>query len=64
MKPNFFIMEGRRLARWFIGGGIALAVLGLAIWFVAPVRPMFPPYLITAALAIGYGLFSRRNRRP
>jgi hypothetical protein len=57
-------MEDRSVARCFLGVGVALAVIGLAIWFKAPVHPMFPPYLITAALAVGYGLFSRRDRRP
>jgi hypothetical protein len=37
---------------WLVGG--VLAVLGAVLWFTVPIRPMFPPYLATALLALGY----------
>jgi hypothetical protein len=55
--------DSQFLARlsWILGG--ALAVLGAALWFVIPIRPMFPPYLATALLALGYGTFCWRRAR-
>ena len=44
---------------WILGG--ALAVLGAALWLVVPIRPMFPPYLATALLALGYGTYCWRK---
>ena len=38
---------------WMVGG--VLAVLGAVLWFVIPIRPMFPPYVGTVLLALGYG---------
>ncbi len=55
--------EPQFLARffWILGG--SLAVLGAALWFAIPIRPMFPPYLATALLALGYGTFCWRRAR-
>jgi hypothetical protein len=46
---------------WILGG--TLAVLGATLWYVIPIRPMFPPYLATALLALGYGTFCWRKSR-
>lgn len=56
--------EHRFIARLFWTLGAALAVLGAALWFVVPIRPMFPPYLATALLALGYGTYCWRKSRP
>jgi small basic protein len=37
-----------------MGGGL-LAVIGLILWFALRIPSMFPPYLATALLALGYG---------
>ena len=39
--------------------GAALAILGLILWYTLPIPSMFPPYLVTAALALGYGVACR-----
>ena len=52
------------MARWFLIGGAALAVIGLVLWRVLPVTMEFPPYLVTAALALGYGAFCLGGGRP
>ena len=53
------------MARWFLIGGGALAVIGLVLWRTLPITLEFPPYLATAALAVGYGAFClRRSRSP
>ncbi len=44
---------------WIVGG--VLTVLGAVLWFMVPIRPMFPPYLATALLALGYGAWCRRH---
>jgi len=44
---------------WAVGG--VLTVLGAVLWFMVPIRPMFPPYLATALLALGYGAWCRRH---
>jgi hypothetical protein len=53
------------LARWFLLGGATLALVGLILWFVLPIRQGMPPYLPTALLALGYGtaclITSRRS---
>jgi hypothetical protein len=49
MPENLF------MARLFLMGGGALAVIGLILWFVLPVASVFPPYMVTALLALGYG---------
>ncbi len=46
---------------WIVGG--ALAVLGATLWFLVPIRPMFPPYLATSLLALAYGAWCRRKSR-
>jgi hypothetical protein len=46
---------------WIVGG--VLAVLGAALWFLIPIRPMFPPYLATALLAFAYGGYCWRQSR-
>jgi len=57
--PKHFTM-----AHWFLLGGGALALLGLILWVALPVRSTLPPYLITALLALGYGLFCLTRNRP
>jgi uncharacterized membrane protein len=49
MPEDFF------MARLFLIGGGLLAVIGLILWFVLPIASMFPPYAVTALLALGYG---------
>jgi len=47
-----------------MSGGL-LAVIGLILWFTLPIPLMFPPYLVTALLALGYGVACRwRGRSP
>lgn len=55
--------ECRFMARLFLIGGGVLAVTGLILWFTLPIPSMFPPYLVTAFLALAYGEFSRRQSR-
>jgi hypothetical protein len=50
------------MARLFLTAGAVLAVIGLMLWCVLPIRPMFPPYLVTALLALGYGAACRWGR--
>lgn len=45
------------MARWFLIGGAVLAVIGLVLWRALAMALEFPPYLATAALALGYGAF-------
>jgi len=45
------------MARLFLIGGALLAAAGLILWFTLPISPMFPPFLVTALLALGYGAF-------
>jgi hypothetical protein len=53
------------LARMFLISGVLLVAVSLVLWFVLPIPMMFPPYLATALLALGYGAFCLRdNRRP
>ena len=40
---------------FFMGGGI-LAVLGFILWFALPIKSTFPPFLLTALLAMIYGM--------
>ncbi len=56
--------EHRFIARLFLIGGGVLALAGLVIWLVLPIRPMFPPYLVTALAALVYGAFCLRRRSP
>jgi len=50
------------LARWFLIGGIALAVISLILWLVLPISMSFPPYLATALLALAYGGYCFKSR--
>ena len=52
------------MAHWFLFGGGALALLGLILWETLPIQPALPPYLITALLALGYGLVCLTRGRP
>ncbi len=52
------------MAHWFLLGGGALGLLGLILWVALPVKSTLPPYLITALLALGYGLFCLARSRP
>ena len=52
------------MARWFLVGGAALAVIGLILWRVLPVSLDVPPYLATAGLALAYGAFCLIKSRP
>jgi uncharacterized membrane protein len=47
------------IARLFLTVGGLLVVGGLILWFALPIRPMFPPYLVTGVLALGYGTACR-----
>jgi hypothetical protein len=57
------MLERLSIARWFLLGGGVLAALGLILWIALPISAMFPPYLVTAVLALGYGEFCRRQER-
>jgi hypothetical protein len=46
------------IARLFLIGGGLLAIAGLLLGFILPIAPMFPPYLVTASLALAYGILS------
>ena len=48
---------------WIVGG--VIAVLGAVLWFTVPIRPMFPPYVVTALFALLYSAWcrSRASRR-
>jgi hypothetical protein len=43
------------MARLFLIGGGLPAVIGLILRFALPIAPLFPPYTVTALLALGYG---------
>jgi uncharacterized membrane protein len=45
------------LARCFLIGGAVLAIAGLILWFALPISTMFPPFLATGVLALGYGAY-------
>lgn len=49
------------MARLFWIVGAVLAVLGAVLWFTVPIRPMFPPYVVTALVALGYSFWCRRR---
>jgi hypothetical protein len=44
------------IARLFLISGLVLAVVGVVLGFTLPIPSMFPPFLITALLALAYGL--------
>jgi uncharacterized membrane protein len=53
------------MARLFLMTGGLLAVGGLIFWFALRIPSMFPPYLASAFLAVGYGVAClRRGRLP
>ena len=58
------MLERLFLARLFLITGGILAATGLVLWLALPIRPMVPPYLGTALLALGYGVYCRRARQP
>jgi hypothetical protein len=43
------------MARLFLIGGGMLAIIGFILWFVLPIKLVFPPFLLTTLLALGYG---------
>ena len=45
------------ITRLFLMTGGLSAVIGLLLWFTLPIPSMFPPYLVTAFLALGYGVY-------
>jgi hypothetical protein len=52
------------MARLFMTTGVLLAVIGLILWFVLRIPAIFPPYLVTALLALGYGGYCRWAGHP
>ena len=44
------------MARLFLMGARLLAVISLILWLAAPIPLMFPPYLVTALIALGYSM--------
>jgi hypothetical protein len=56
--------ERRFMARLFLIGGGLVAVLGVLLWFVLPIPAMFPPFLLTALLALGYGIYCIAGSLP
>ena len=52
------------MARMFFLGGAVLAVIGFILWFVLPIRLSFPPFLLTALLAVVYGVVCLERGRP
>ena len=52
------------IARLFLISGIVLAVAGLILEFTLPIPSLFPPYLLTALLALGCGVACRVQRTP
>ncbi len=58
------MFERSFLARWFLIGGSALAPISIVLWFALPIHMSFPPYLVTALLALGYGAVCLKSNRP
>jgi hypothetical protein len=59
------MLERLFMARLFLISGGLLAVISLVLWFVLRIPSIFPPYLATALLALGYGAFCRwQGRHP
>jgi len=52
------------MARWFLAGGGALALMGFILWFALPIPSTFPPFLPTALLALAYGMVCLKRSRP
>ena len=57
------MMERLFLARLFLLTSAVLAVAGVILWIALPIHPMFPPFLATALLALGYGMYCRRGAK-
>jgi len=51
------------LTRLFLSTGGLLAVIGLILWFTLPIPSLFPPYLVTAVLTLGYGVYCWQSGR-
>ena len=67
MRDDFYISTMPRhfsMAQGFLLSGAALALLGLILWVILPVRTALPPYLVTALLTLGYGLICLGPSRP
>ncbi len=52
------------IARYFLIGGLALALIGLALWWALPFPLPLPPYLFTALLALAYGAVCWKKSGP
>jgi uncharacterized membrane protein len=52
------------IARLFLLSGAGLAIAGFVLWFTLPLPAAFPPYLVTALLALVYGVYWNCRRRP
>ncbi len=66
MRDEIYIstMRGRiSLAHGLLYGGGALTLLSLLLWAALPDRPTLPPYLVTALLALAYGVFCEMRSR-
>jgi hypothetical protein len=57
------MFEPRYFARVLLAGGAVLLVFGLILWRMLPIATHFPPYMVTAALALGYGGYEWRRGR-
>ena len=55
--------ERLSIPRSFLLTGGVLAAMCLVLWIALPITSMFPPYLVTALLALGYGEHCRRRER-
>jgi small basic protein len=44
------------IPRLFLISGGVLAVAGVGLWYMLPIPSAFPPYLVTALLALVYGV--------
>lgn len=55
-------------AQYLLFGGAALGALGLILWWRLPIAEKYPPFALTAALAMAYGAFEfwrdRTGRKP
>jgi hypothetical protein len=58
-----WMLAGFSIARFFCLTGGALALVGLILWAVLPLRMTLPPYFFTPILAVGYGLWCWRRVR-
>ena len=58
------MFEPPHFARALVAGGAVLLIFGLILWHALPIASSFPPYAVTALLAIGYGLYEAGVLRP